>query len=140
MKKENVRNSFNKFLKMYFDSCREVYDDIGFEKIKGRRFQYLKTIKKLEPTTLTKLAEELCISKPSCTEVITKLEKNKLIKKNQCKEDKRKVLISLTETGTLLATTNKLESQKAVKNIFNTLSAEEVETLTQLFDKFGGIT
>jgi hypothetical protein len=30
MEKEEVRNALNKFLKMYFDACNEVYDEINF--------------------------------------------------------------------------------------------------------------
>jgi predicted RNase H-like nuclease len=34
----------NIFLKLYFDSCKEVYNEINFERITGKQFKYLKAI------------------------------------------------------------------------------------------------
>jgi DNA-binding MarR family transcriptional regulator len=138
MDKETVRLSFNKFLKMYANACNEVYDDIHFDRIKGSRFKYLKEIHRRQKTTLTELAEHFDLSKPTVNEVINKFEENGFIEKTKSEEDKRVVYISLTEMGRTLATTNILESKRAVEKIFNTLSSREVKTLTKLFDKFGG--
>jgi DNA-binding MarR family transcriptional regulator len=137
MNKEEIRVSLNKFLKMYFDACREVYSEINFDRITKIQFKYLKAIKKHEPTTLTQLSDLFSISKPTMNEVITKFEKSGLITKEKNQDDKRITYISLTEIGTLLATTNTLESQRAVEKMMDTLSQEEVQKLTELFNKFG---
>lgn len=137
MNKEEVRLSLNKFLKMYFDACKEVYSEINFDRITKIQFKYLKAIKKHEPTTLTELSDLFKISKPSMNEVITKFEKSGLIKKDKSTLDKRITNISLTDIGDTLATTNILESQKAVEKIDAILTQEELVVLTSLFNKFG---
>ena len=137
MNKEDVRLSLNRFLKMYFDACREVYSEINFDRITKIQFKYLKAIKKLEKTTLTELSELFHISKPSINEVITKFEKSGLIQKVKSEQDKRITYISLTVIGNTLATTNMLESQRAVEKIIGKLDDEEVTDLVALFDKFG---
>lgn len=136
MNKEEVRLSFNRFLKMYFDACNEVYNEIHFDRIKGSRFKYLKEIYRRKKTTLTELAEHFELSKPTVNEVINKFIENNLIVKNKSEEDKRVSYITLTEMGETLATTNVLESNRAVTKIFDTLSKREIKLLVKLFNKF----
>jgi DNA-binding MarR family transcriptional regulator len=137
MNKEEIRVSLNKFLKMYFDACKEVYSEINFDRITKIQFKYLKAIKNMEEPTLTKLSEEFGISKPSMNEVVSKFEQSGLITKERCENDKRISYIRLTEIGYTLATTNLLESQRAVEKIISTLNEEEVQYIKNLFDKFG---
>jgi MarR family 2-MHQ and catechol resistance regulon transcriptional repressor len=137
LKKEEVRKSLNYFLKMYFDACREVYDEINFNQIKGMRFKYLKEIYKRKEVTITELADHFEISKPSVLEVINHLLDNGIVAKRKSKKDKRVNYIYLTEIGEVLASTNTLESQRAVEKMVDTLSKKEIKTLVKIFDKFG---
>lgn len=140
MEKEEVRLSLNKFLKMYFDACNEVYEEINFNQIKGIRFKYLKEIHKRKQVTLTELADHFSISKPTVNEVINHFMDNGIVEKTKCENDKRINYISLTEIGEVLATTNTLESRRAVDKMFQKLSQKEIKTLTKIFDKIGGTT
>ena len=138
MKKEDVRLSLNKFLKMYFDACREVYDEINFNQIKGIRFKYLKEIYKRKEITLTELADHFSISKPTVNEVINHFMDNGIVQKRKSETDKRINYISLTDIGEILATTNVLESRKATEKMMESLSKKELKTIVKIFDKFGG--
>jgi DNA-binding MarR family transcriptional regulator len=138
MNNEELRLSLNKFLRMYFDACKEVYSEINFDRITKIQFKYLKAIRELESTTLTELSERFNVSKPSMNEVIVKFEKSGLIKKVKSTTDKRITHITLTEVGHTLATTNLLESQRAVQKIVETLKQDEIQVLKDLFNKFGG--
>jgi len=137
MERENVRISMNKFLKMYFDSCQEVYNEINFGRITGKQFKYLKEIHKKGEVTLTSLAETLNITKPTMNEFINKFLVAGIVKKRKSTSDKRVSYISLTEVGVVLATSNLLESKRAVEKIIKKLNEEEVELLANIFDKFG---
>ncbi len=139
MEKEDVRVSLNKFLKMYFDACREVYEEINFNQIKGIRFKYLKEIYKRKEVTLTALADHFSISKPTVNEVINHFLANGIVKKRKSETDKRINYIYLTEIGEVLATTNTLESNRAVDKMFGLLSKKDIKTLSKIFDKFGGV-
>ena len=137
MEKEELRISFNKFLKMYFDSCKEVYEEINASRITGRQFRYLREIHKRKEATLTELAECFKISKPSMNEVIKKFEDTNIIKKRKSETDKRFSYISLTEIGVTLASSNELESKRAVEKMFNKLDEKEILNMKNSFDKFG---
>ena len=138
MEKEDVRISLNKFLKMYFSACNEVYEEINFNQIKGIRFKYLKEIHKRKEVTLTELAEHFSISKPTVNEVINHFMDNGIVMKRKSEEDKRVNYIYLTDIGEVLATTNTLESKRAVDKMFERLSKKDIKTLVKLFDKIGG--
>ena len=127
----------DKFLRMYFDSCEVVYNEINFGRITSKQFKYLKVIHKDGEVTLTSLAETLNISKPTMNEFINKFLVAGIVKKRRSKEDKRVYYISLTEVGVVLATSNLLESKRAVEKIMNELNDDEVTSLVKLFDKFG---
>lgn len=137
MEKEEVRISLNKFLKMYFDSCKEVYEEINFGRITGRQFKFLKEIHRRKEVTLTELSKHFKISKPSMNEVINKFIDSKIVSKRKCKTDKRVSFIFLTDIGVTLATTNMLESIRAVEKIYKKLSDDEITCLARIFDKFG---
>ena len=137
MNNEELRLSLNKFLRMYFDSCKEVYDEINAGRITGRQFRYLREIHKRKEVTSTELADHFKISKPSINEIINKFEDAKIISKRKSETDKRVTYISLTEIGVKLASSNELESKRAVEKILNTLNEKEILALKNSFDKFG---
>lgn len=137
MKREEVRKAFNRFLKMYFNSSREVYEEINFKEITGKQFKYLKIIRENGKVTFSELAKLLNISKPTLTETINKFLDAKLVKKNKCESDQRVYYITLTKRGETLAMTNELESKKAVSKIFERLSEDEIKLAVELFNKMG---
>lgn len=137
MDRETVRIAFNRFLKMYFNSSREVYEEINFKEITGKQFKYLKLIREQKKATFSQLAKLFHISKPTLTETINKFLDAKLVKKTRCDTDQRVYYISLTKRGETLAMTNELESKKAVSKIFDRLNDEEIELAVELFNKMG---
>ncbi len=137
MDQEIVRKAFNRFLKMYFNSSKEVYEEINFKEITGKQFKYLKLIREHDQSTYSELAELFHISKPTLTETINKFLDAGLVKKTRCKKDQRVYYVSLTEKGEILAMTNELESKKAVAKIFDRLSEEEIKIVVGLFNKMG---
>ena len=138
VEKEDVRLSLNRFLKVYFNACNEVYEEINFNQIKGIRFKYLKEIHKRKEVTLTELADHFSISKPTVNEVINHFLDNGIVEKRKCEKDKRVNYIYLTEIGVILATTNTLESRRAVDKIYEKISKKDIKTLVKLFNKIGG--
>ena len=137
MDKETMRQSFNKFLKMYFDSCREVYESLDYKELTGKQFGYLRKIDEKGEITMGELADAFDLSKPTVTEMMRKFYETGLIEKRRCDSDGRVFFITLTEKGKLLANTNKLESERAVQKMYDRLTEAELNTLKGIFDKFG---
>lgn len=140
MAQESFRKSLNAFLKLYFDSCREVYEELDIGRMTDRQFKYLRMIADHGSMRASDLAKAFNLSRPTMTEVMNKFEKAGFITKSRCHDDGRVINIVLTERGSLIAKTNVLESQKAVEKIFSRLEPSEIETLQTLFDKIGQVT
>ncbi len=139
MEKEIFRESFNAFLKLYFDSCKEVYEELDLKGLKERHFKYLKEIDKNGSVTMSELADTFELSKPTVAEMLKKFEDTGVIKRQRCDDDARVINITLTERGKILAKTNRLESDRAIDKIFALLSGEELDELKTLFDKIGKV-
>ena len=139
MDNDIIRQSFNKLLRLYFDSCQEVYEELGLEKkLSSRQFYYLNLIHDNQDMTVSKFALLSELKKPTVTEIVNRFEQAGMINKRHCKSDKRKYFIELTEHGRLLANTNELESRRVTEKIKNKLSNEEVKVFTSLLDQITG--
>lgn len=139
MDHERVRQSFNKLLKMYFDSCKEVYEDLGLDKkLSSRQFYYLTLIHDNKDLTVSKFAELSELKKPTVTEIVNRFEQAGMITKRSCRKDKRKYFIELTDHGLMLAKTNELESRRVTDKIMKKLSTEEVHQWTALLEHITG--
>jgi len=139
MNQETVRQSFNKLLKLYFDSCREVYEELGLEKkLSSRQFYYLKLIHDNSELTVSKFAELSELKKPTVTEIVNRFEQAGMITKRHCHNDKRRYFIELTDHGEMLAKSNELESRRVTEKIMEKLSTEEVHQWTKLLNQITG--
>ena len=139
MDKERVRESFNAFLKMYFDSCKEVYEELDLKELKEGQFKYLRAIEKAGSMTMSELAEAFDLSKPTVSEIVRKFEATGVITRERSSDDNRVFNITLTKRGELLARTNRLESDRAIDKINARLDESEVNQLLKLFDKIGQV-
>jgi len=137
MDKEKARISLNKFLKMYFNSCKEVYEEINFGRITGKQFKYLKEIHSKGEVTQTELAKTFHISKPTMNEFINRFLDSGIVKKKKSFDDKRMSYISLTEIGKTLASSNILESERATEKMIDRLTSNEMDEIISIFDRFG---
>lgn len=139
MANEAVRASFNRLLKLYFDSCKEVYEELGLDKkLSSKQFYYLKLIHDNPEMTVSSFAQLSKLKKPTVTELINRFEAAQMVHKRPCLKDKRKFFIELTEHGRLLAKTNELESRRITQKIASKLNEEQLQQLTSLMDQITG--
>lgn len=91
----------------------------------------LKVLSKGEKISSGELAYVLQIKQQSLNELLLKLEKKELIKREKDESDKRRTLISLTEKGKI----NVPEPPKELLQIFDCLNQEEKNNLMLYLDK-----
>lgn len=135
MDKEKVRLSINSFLKLYFDSCRELYSEIGFDRLTKKQFKYLKIISKNKDVTASKFAQLSELSKPTVTEILNRFLDMGLVEKRVDESDKRVAYVELTKIGETLASTNELESKRITAKVMDKLDKETLTTLVSIFDE-----
>lgn len=79
------------------------------------------------------LQEQLMIQSGSVSELISKLEAKGLVRRQKDEQDRRQVLLVLTEDGKAAAAADSMELPQ--EELFSVLTAEEQQTLQRLLQK-----
>jgi len=107
----------------------------SFSELTGKQMYYLEIISNLNNPTLSELAIELNLSKPSITAIVDKFEEKGFIRKVKSDEDRRVSHIHMAEKGKDI---EKLHSKIHMKisNMFTSKLAEgELKLLINLLSK-----
>ena len=101
----------------------------------GPQVVILKELLQMESTTVGHLADKVNLSKPTVTDILNRLEKNKLVKRVRSKSDKRYIKVTVTRLAR-----KKLESsppllQEEFSRQFNQLKKWEQFQLLSSLDK-----
>ena len=86
------------------------------------------------PANLSTLQERMVDRSSNTTRLVDKLIKKGWVRRNICKENRRKVEIFITPDGLEILTILDPITEKQNKNILNTLSKEQLENLNNLLD------
>lgn len=98
------------------------------------QLQALIFIKQNPETPMKAVAEYLKVELPSATSIIEKLVKLSFIKRETDKDDRRLVLLNLTDKGRQLLEEATKERAKNMEKIFTYLSEKDKEELSRIFD------
>lgn len=85
--------------------------------------------------TVTELANELKIKKPTVTILIDKLEKKGYIKRVASKSDRRVTHIMIDEKGQIIQQLRKIASRRLEETISRSLNETEVSILAEILKK-----
>lgn len=125
VKMENI--IFTKWCKKYNILYMDAHLLLSIEESKGTS----------EPT---KLSEELLIPKQSITSMLDKLEKKGYILRTHSEKDRRKINISLTESGKKIVETIQAAFKMTEKEILNHLNKDEINNMLNTYKKMIEIT
>lgn len=117
---------------------RELHKEPSFKKVGSREYDVLFTLSQC-PTgwvRLNELNDNVLLTQPSISRMVDRLEARGLIQRKTAEDDRRGVLIGLTEAGAAL---QKEVGRAHVHNILDVmetaLSDEEMRTLLELTSK-----
>lgn len=125
VKMENI--IFTKWCKKYNILYMDAHLLLSIEESNG----------KSEPT---KLSEEMLIPKQSITSMLDKLEKKGYILRTHSAKDRRKINISLTESGKKIVETIQAAFKMTEKEILKHLNKNEIDTMLNTYKKIIDIT
>jgi DNA-binding MarR family transcriptional regulator len=100
-----------------------------------KQIEYLKIFDENEYVTISQLAEDLKLSKPSITEMVKKFIKLDCVKKEQCNHDARVYYLFLTERGKGVARFEQIANEDFIRRVENCLCEEDVSLLIELLAK-----
>lgn len=135
-KQNKFSSFFNTMLKMRKILDQTLEDNHGDNISTMLQVQALKTIKDNSPITASELATRLQMSPSAITQMADRLVKSKLITRSTDKNDRRLILLTLTNQGEQhLALILKKMEQKANK-ILAPISEKELQTVVAIFENF----
>lgn len=85
--------------------------------------------------TIQQIGNRILISSGSMTYVIDKLEQKGIIKRNDCKEDRRVIHITLTAEGMKMMENIMPKYQEMVDSFFGDLTGHEHEEIVKMLNK-----
>lgn len=106
-----------------------------FMQLSFNEYDYLQSIQQLEKPRLSDLAQVMRVSKPSASNMASKLEKRGLLKRIPSPDDGRVVLLSLTREGKALMALDDEIFDRFTQRIRQAMTPEEYRTLERLLAK-----
>ncbi len=137
-------NSYDKQLKAFtvlYRATSATQDvmkkDVQYSDLNITEFAVLELLYHKGKQPIQIIGKKVLIASSSITYVVDKLEKKELVKRVSCPTDRRVTFVSLTDKGTNVMKSIFPQHAKTIAQIFDVLSKEELETLTQLLKRVG---
>lgn len=137
---DEAKRALDVFIKLMraSQSVRErTFEHIAAAGLSQSQFGVLETLHHLGPLTVSQLADKHLLSRNNFTTVIDNLEKKELVRRVRDQEDRRVVMVHLTETGQALIDTLLPQFVDAVLRDMQVLTPAEQEELGVLLRRLG---
>lgn len=108
-----------------------VKKDISNYNMKTSDFAVLEALYHKGRQTIKQISEAVLINTGSITYVIDKLEKNNLLQRSHCKDDRRVIYIQITEKGKQVMDDIFPKHQARLEELFSDLSEDEKRALIE---------
>ncbi|MFF2155671.1 MarR family winged helix-turn-helix transcriptional regulator [Paenibacillus chitinolyticus] len=105
----------------------------------GPQFHVLNWISETGPGKITQLAEMMEVKPSAITVMIDRMEQNKFVVRHHDENDRRVVMVSLTEHGQSALKEAKLKSFEVIKQYYSRLDPDELESLMKISEKLQNI-
>lgn len=116
----------------------ETIDRSEFSDLTQKQLYYLKILVRMKNPTVTMLARELCLSKPTVTVLLDRLEEKGYIVRFRSEKDKRVVYIQADKKGERINALRKTACERILETIRSGLSKEDIILFADLFKKLAG--
>jgi DNA-binding MarR family transcriptional regulator len=132
---EKLFDAFNRFMQIKTECRLQIVHQYNIAKFTLKQIEYLKKFDGRQYVTLSQLAEELSLSKPSITEMVRKFIQLDCVKKEQCNHDARVYYLFLTDKGKKIARLEQLVNEHFIRRMGKSLNEEEINLLIEIFLK-----
>ena len=122
-------------IERYISRCWREHPSFGDCSLTYTEYDYLETLEESGMMRLSELAELMRVSKPTASNMVARLEKKKLVKRQPCPEDGRVVHVVLSKKGQELVDSDRLFIGELISNLLKNLSAKDQKQLEQLLGK-----
>jgi MarR family 2-MHQ and catechol resistance regulon transcriptional repressor len=130
-------NTWIKLARAYSVFQHKADDDIRSQGLTTPQFGVIEALGHLGPLRVGVLCDKMLISGGNMTLVLDNLEKRGLIKRDFSKDDRRAIVVQLTETGTRVFNEAFPSHAEKIGELFSVLTQDEQKQLGTLLKKLG---
>jgi len=112
------------------ETAPQIMQSIRVEMRRGQ-FRTLRFIQRNPDSSLSDLAEHLGLTLPSVSKLVDGLVKQKLVSRKESPEDRRKITLLLTDTGTAMVDSARADARSHLADKLKQLSDDELQTISQ---------
>ena len=131
----------DKFLENIYQFHRKIRVRLSNELSRGKitipQYHIMYFLSDRRRATMSELAEHLLVSRAAVTGLVDKLVKTGFVKRKFSCEDRRIIMISLTEKGKIVISKIKKQFNSLLVSAFNKLSSEEKKQFMEMSEKMG---
>ena len=132
---QRLFNAFNRFMQIKTECRFQVIHKYDIFHFTIKQIEYLKKFDGRQYITISQLAEELSLSKPSITEMVKKFIQLDCLKKERCSHDARVYYLFLTDKGKRIARLEQIANEQFIRRMGKSLNEEDIELLTEILLK-----
>lgn len=132
---EKLVNTLAKLSRMIADLEESARDQFGIKELTITQMNYLETISQLVNPSLTELARELSLTKPTVKVVVDKLIDKGYVLRVKSDEDRRSAHLHLTDKGKQINQTHDLAHLQMAEMFSQQLDETELALLRLLLEK-----
>ncbi|AMO54516.1 MarR family winged helix-turn-helix transcriptional regulator [Endozoicomonas montiporae] len=122
-------------IERYVSRCWREQPESGNCSLTYTEYDYLETLEESGTMRLSELAELMHVSKPTASNMVARLKRKKLVKRQPCPEDGRAIQVALSQKGQELLDNDRLFYDKLIANLLNDFTAKDKKQLEQLLTK-----
>lgn len=132
--KKTVDAIVETFVYLYTESRRLTKDRARSYGLTGPQLTVIKILAQLGDLSLSSLSERIKAQNSTVTGIIDRMEREELVRRERSLEDRRIVLIRLTEKGQRLARDIQLEPMEIFRTALASLPRKDVDELFRVLD------
>ncbi len=118
----------------------ETFNSYDIEDFSQQQLHYLQVIVRLQNPTITELARELKLTKPTVTVLVDKLVSRGYVRRVPSDSDRRVTHLHIDEKGKIVEQIQKSAYKKMEDRISSELDESEIAMLTDILKKLAGKT
>jgi DNA-binding MarR family transcriptional regulator len=126
----------------FFRTTRRIRARAGRAHLDGLslpQFQLLEPLRTIDELTVGELAESAGVAAPTATRMLDCLARDGLVERRHSEEDRRAVLISLTDEGATMVDTAHARAEEWRSRVFESLEPAEREQAARLLSRLADV-
>jgi DNA-binding MarR family transcriptional regulator len=132
---DSLKETITSFYDLFEKILEESSDQADFSDLTHHQLQYMKVLVKMDNPTLSELAKELSLTKPTVTVLVNKLAEKGYIKRVQSDVDRRVMHLDLDSKGAKITALRELAYEQLTEKIRSGLNYTETVILRELLKK-----